>query len=118
MGKNLSEIEISELAGYITEDDVILNSKPLKRDKSNDDYVVPTSVAHMMEDRWWIKDENIIIDRIAKKVAEEPLNRSYLSSPMCLAWREKSKMSFYRIEADQEEKITITPINNSLYESE
>ena len=114
----MKDIEINELAGYITEDDVILNSKNLKRDKNNDDYVVPTSVAHMMEDRWWVKDENIIIDRIAKQVAEEPLNRSYLSAPMCLAWREKSKMSFYRIEADQDGKISISPINESLYESE
>ena len=87
--------------------------------KTRDDYVVPTSVAHMMEDRWWVKDENIIIDRIAKKVAEEPLNRSYLSAPMCLAWREKSKMSFYRIAIDNKTKeIIITPINDSLYESE
>tara|TARA_B100001245_G_C22856101_1_gene411566 strand:- start:119 stop:463 length:345 start_codon:yes stop_codon:yes gene_type:complete len=114
----MKDIEINELAGYITEDDVILNSKNLKTDKNNVDYVVPTSTAHMMEDRWWVKDENIIIDRIAKKVAEEPLNRSYLSAPMCLAWREKSKMSFYRIEADQDGKISISPINESLYESE
>tara|TARA_B100000953_G_C18005348_1_gene416373 strand:- start:95 stop:313 length:219 start_codon:yes stop_codon:yes gene_type:complete len=36
-------------------------------------YVVPSSVAHMMSDPMWVLSENIVIDNIAKKVAEAPV---------------------------------------------
>ena len=59
----------------------------------------PTNVTHMLSDPMWVLSENIVVDRIAKKVAEEPLGSGMLSAPMCLGWRKKSKarMAFYRI---------------------
>ena len=33
----------------------------------------PTAVTHMLSDTMWVLNENIVVDRIAKKVAEEPL---------------------------------------------
>jgi len=63
-------------------------------------YLDNPSAEYMLSDPMWVLDENIVVEQIAKKVAEESLNRSYLSAPMCLAWRPKSKMSFYRIYAD------------------
>ena len=47
----------------------------------------------------WVLSENIVIDRIAKKVAEEPMSKA-MTNPMTLAWRKKSKMSFYRLYKD------------------
>jgi hypothetical protein len=57
----------------------------------------PTNVTHMLSDTMWVLSENIVVDRIAKKVAEEPLGSGMLYAPMALAWRKKSKMHFYSI---------------------
>ena len=57
----------------------------------------PTAVTHMLSDTMWVLNENIVVDRIAKKVAEEPLGSGMLYAPMALAWRKKSKMNFYSI---------------------
>jgi len=57
----------------------------------------PTNVTHMLSDTMWVLTENIAVDRIAKKVAEEPLGSGMLHAPIALAWRKKSKMHFYSI---------------------
>jgi len=57
----------------------------------------PTIVTNMLSDPMWVLTENIVVDRIAKKVAEEPLGSGMLYAPMCLGYRKKSKMSFYSI---------------------
>ena len=57
----------------------------------------PTNVTHMLSNTMWVLSENIVVDRIAKKVAEEPLGSGMLYAPMALAWRKKSKMHFYSI---------------------
>ena len=67
------------------------------------DYVPPyldnPKAAYMLSDPMWVLSENIVIDRIAKKVAEEPMSKA-MTNPMTLAWRKKSKMSFYRLYKD------------------
>ena len=55
------------------------------------------SVTHMLSDPMWVLSENIVVDNIIKKVAEEPFADAMLHAPMALAWRKKSKMSFYSI---------------------
>jgi hypothetical protein len=57
----------------------------------------PSNVTHMLSDPMWVLEQNIVVERIAKKVAEEPLGSGMLHAPMALAWRKKSKMNFYSI---------------------
>ena len=59
-----------------------------------------------MADKNWIsksgpyREGETVFDYLARKVAEEPVSEAMLNAPMALAWRKKSKMSFYRINAD------------------
>jgi hypothetical protein len=57
----------------------------------------PTTVTHMLSDPMWSLDHNIVVDKIARTVAEEPIGSGMLHAPMALAWRKKSKINFYSI---------------------
>ena len=59
-----------------------------------------------MNDKKWIsksgpyREGETLFDKLAREVAEEPVSEAMLNAPMALAWRKKSKMSFYRINMD------------------
>jgi hypothetical protein len=51
----------------------------------------------MLSDPMWSLSHNIVVDKIARTVAEEPIGSGMLHAPMALAWRKKSMMNFYSI---------------------
>ena len=58
----------------------------------------PTTVTHMLSDPMWVLSENLEVDRIIKKVAEEPFAEPMLhASPAYLSFEFSKKMSFYSI---------------------
>jgi len=60
------------------------------------EYKQPTTVTHMLSDPMWVLSENIVVDRIVKKVAEEPFAEAMLHSPIALASLAK-RTKFYSI---------------------
>jgi hypothetical protein len=58
----------------------------------------PTTVTHMLSDPMWVLSENIVVDNIIKKVAEESFADAMLHAPpayQTFDWA--NKMSFYSI---------------------
>ena len=58
-------------------------------------YKQPTAVAHMLSDPMWVLEENIVIDRIAKRVTEEPIE-DWILNPRYEYLRFPAR--FYRLE--------------------
>jgi hypothetical protein len=57
-----------------------------------------TNVIHMLSDPMWVLSENLEVDRIVKKVAEEPFAEPMLhASPAFLGFDWTNKMDFYSI---------------------
>tara|TARA_B100000586_G_C20093687_1_gene421326 strand:- start:143 stop:433 length:291 start_codon:yes stop_codon:yes gene_type:complete len=59
-------------------------------------YKQPTAVAHMLSDPMWVLSENIVVNNIIKKVAEEPISAAMLHAPLALASLAK-RTKFYSI---------------------
>ena len=58
----------------------------------------PTTVTHMLSDPMWVLSENIVVERIIKKVAEEPFAEPMLhAAPAFLGFDWTNKMDFYSI---------------------
>ena len=59
-------------------------------------YVAGSSVTHMLSDPMWVLTENLVIDNIIKKVAEEPITSPMLNAPLALGSLAK-RTKFYSI---------------------
>jgi len=57
-----------------------------------------TNVTHMLSDPMWVLSENLEVDKIIKKVAEEPFADPMLHAPAAyLSFEFSKKMSYYSI---------------------
>ena len=54
------------------------------------------STTYMLSDPMWVLDENLVVDSIIKKVAEEPFASAMLNAPIALASLAK-RTKFYSI---------------------
>jgi hypothetical protein len=57
---------------------------------------IKISTAYMLSDPMWVLDENLVVDNIIKKVAEEPVTEAMIHAPIALASLAK-RTRFYSI---------------------